>query len=91
MNDINDPLENIKVASALRSENMKLEYRKVNKPKEINILDYTVIAALEKQIPKDVNSKCDEDWEYYYCGNCNVNVDEDNNYCVNCGQKLDWN
>ena len=48
------------------------------------------IKALEKQIPKDVNSKCDEDWEYYYCGNCNVNVDEDNNYCVNCGQKLDW-
>ena len=48
------------------------------------------IEALEKQIPKEVNSKCDEDWEYYYCGNCNVNVDEDNNYCVDCGQKVNW-
>lgn len=46
-NDINNPLEEIKVEQALRSEMMKLEYRKKNNPSKINILDYTVIKALE--------------------------------------------
>jgi hypothetical protein len=50
MNDINNPLENIKVQAALQSEYMKLEYRKKNRPDQINILDYTVIAALEQQL-----------------------------------------
>lgn len=45
--NINDPLEPLKVEQALRSEMMKLEYWKKNMPSEINILDYTVIKALE--------------------------------------------
>lgn len=47
IDDINNPLEPLKLSSALRSEIFKLEYRKANKPKEINILDYTVIYALK--------------------------------------------
>lgn len=47
LDDMNNPLEPLKLASALNSEICKLEYRKANKPKEINILDYTVIYALK--------------------------------------------
>ena len=47
IDDMNNPLEPLKLASALNSEICKLEYRKANKPKEINILDYTVIYALK--------------------------------------------
>ena len=47
IDDMNNPLEPLKLSSALNSEIFKLEYRKANKPKEINILDYTVIYALK--------------------------------------------
>lgn len=47
LDDINNPLEPMKLSSALQSEIFKLEYRKANKPKEISILDYTVIYALK--------------------------------------------
>lgn len=47
IDDINNPLEPLKLSSALQSEIFKLEYRKANKPKEINILDYTIIYALK--------------------------------------------
>jgi hypothetical protein len=47
LDDMNNPLEPLKLSSALQSEIFKLEYRKANKPKEINILDYTVIYALK--------------------------------------------
>ena len=47
INDMSNPLEPLKLSSALNSEIFKLEYRKANKPKEINPLDYTVIYALK--------------------------------------------
>ena len=47
LDDINNPLEPLKLYCALQSEIFKLEYRKANKPKEINMLDYTVIYALK--------------------------------------------
>lgn len=47
LDDWNNPLEPLKLSSALNSEIFKLEYRKANKPNEINILDYTVIYALK--------------------------------------------
>ena len=47
LEDEKNPLEPLKLSSALNSELFKLEYRKNNKPDEINILDYTVIAALK--------------------------------------------
>lgn len=46
LDDMNNPLEPIKLKSALDSELFKLNYRKENNPKEINILDYTIIYAL---------------------------------------------
>lgn len=46
LDDMDNPLEPIKLKSALDSELFKLNYRKEHKPKEINILDYTVIYAL---------------------------------------------
>ena len=47
IDDMNNPLEPLKLSSALDSEIFKMRYRMENKPKEINILDYTVIAALQ--------------------------------------------
>ena len=54
-----------------------------------------VLQALEKQIPK----KCETDEEnnFYNCPCCNEDLmgcygenDEIANYCLWCGQKLDW-
>lgn len=45
--DTKKPLEPLKLSSALNSEIFKLKYRMKNKPKEVNILDYTIIAALQ--------------------------------------------
>lgn len=56
--DMGNPLEPIKITSALNSEIMKLEYRKEHRPKDISILDYTVIAALMECLEKrteDIN------------------------------------
>lgn len=53
IHDMNNPLEPSKVSSALDSEIFKLSYRKQNNPDEINVLDYTVIAALQKVLGID--------------------------------------
>ena len=47
LDDMNNPLEPLKLQNALNSEIMKYEFRKKNKPEEINILDYTVMYALK--------------------------------------------
>ena len=47
LNDIDNPLEPLKLASALQSEIFKYEYRKEHKPQDINPLDYTVMYALK--------------------------------------------
>ena len=44
LNDINNPLEPLKLSKALDSEIFKLKY---NEPEKINMLDYTIIAALQ--------------------------------------------
>jgi len=46
LDDINNPLEPIKVQSALNSEIMKLDYLREHKPEYISELDGTIIAAL---------------------------------------------
>ncbi len=93
-------LETLKVESALGSENLKLEYKKANKPKEISILDYTIIAALDKQMPKKPKEHYnwgdfseDEKLENsrWVCENCQHPLDESWAFCAGCGQKLDWN
>ena len=47
INDIDNPLEPMKLQSALQSEIFKYNYRKKHKPQDINILDYTVMYALK--------------------------------------------
>lgn len=87
MNDINNPIEVIKVEAALKSERMKLEYRKLNKPEDITTLDYTIISALEKQIPK----KCKVDiYKDKTCPSCESILQGRKRYCCWCGQRLDW-
>ena len=46
LNDMNNPLEPIKVSAALDSEIMKLNYRKEHNPESISELDGTIISAL---------------------------------------------
>ena len=45
--DIDNPLEPLKVYSALKSEVMKYECRAEHEPQKINVLDYTIIKALQ--------------------------------------------
>jgi hypothetical protein len=51
---------------------------------------------LDKQIPKRpiIDDEDDEEWESaYYCPVCNWYVGEENEeqkYCINCGQRIDW-
>ena len=47
LDDIDNPLEPLKLQSALQSEIFKFNYRKEHRPQDINILDYTVIYALK--------------------------------------------
>ena len=47
LDDIDNPLEPLKLQSALQSEIFKFNYRKEHKPQDINILDYTVMSALK--------------------------------------------
>lgn len=85
-NDINNPLETLKVEQALRSETMKLEYRKKNKPSEVNILDYTVIEALNRQMPKDYLF---DELGLERCPTCKNYPAADDKFCSNCGQRLE--
>lgn len=47
LDDISNPLEPLKLTSALESEIFKYNYRKKHKPEDINMLDFTVICALK--------------------------------------------
>ena len=47
LDDINNPLEPLKLSSALQSEILKYNYRKEHKPQDINLLDYTIMYALK--------------------------------------------
>ncbi len=50
LSDIENPLEPIKLAAALNSEVFKLQYKLENCPKDISVLDYTIIACLKKEL-----------------------------------------
>lgn len=47
IDDIDNPLEPLKLQSALQSELFKYNYRKAHKPQDINVLDYTIMYALK--------------------------------------------
>ena len=58
----------------------------------------TAKIALKKQIPRKVTSKKYVDYERLYqknfligeCSSCKWTVLHYENYCCNCGQRLDW-
>ena len=54
LDDIGNLLEPLKLQSALESEIFKYNYRKEHKPQDINILDYTVMAALKDCLERQV-------------------------------------
>ena len=47
--------------------------------------------ALEKQIPKEPNDKCEYvKFKSGYCPNCSTSVCGIDKYCPTCGQRLKW-
>lgn len=56
LDDMDNPLEPLKLSSALQSEILKYNYRKEHKPQDINILDYTVMCALKHCLEEQINS-----------------------------------
>lgn len=61
LNDIDNPLEPLKLASALQSEIFKYEYRKEHKPQDINPLDYTVMYALKHCLEEQLKAGGEND------------------------------
>ncbi len=60
---------------------------------EIESLEFA-ISALEKQIPKKVRS-IDTEYSYFVCDNCGAGIYysddfESHEYCLSCGQAIDW-
>lgn len=54
LDDISNPLEPLKLTSALESEIFKYNYRKKHKPGDINMLDFTVIYALKHCLEEEL-------------------------------------
>lgn len=61
-----------------------------------NWVEYTdeIKKALKKQIPKEVITITKEtngrEFKLYFCSSCYVKIESEYKYCLNCGQKLDW-
>lgn len=54
LDDIENPLEPIKLSSALESEIFKYEYRAEHDPQKISPLDYTIIYALKHRLEEQL-------------------------------------
>lgn len=56
-------------------------------------LDLAII-TLKKQIPKELITITKEangrEFKLYFCSSCYVKIESEYKYCLNCGQKLDW-
>ena len=94
LKNLADPLEPLKVVSALKSQCMVLDFRKKNKPKDISPLDHSIIAALWKQVPRKVKdrSKIKNEAGVYigFCPECETGNSSESAYCYKCGQRLYW-
>ena len=55
--DMNNPLEPLKLSAALDCELLILKRRMEKNPKDISILDYTVIAALQECLKRYAGAK----------------------------------
>ena len=54
LDDISNPLEPLKLKSALESEIFKYNYRKEHRPKDISPLDYTIMYALKHCLEEQI-------------------------------------
>ena len=61
LDDIDNPLEPLKLQSALQSEIFKFNYRKEHKPQDINILDYTIMYALKYCLEEQLKAGGDDE------------------------------
>ena len=61
LDDIDNPLEPLKLQSALQSEIFKYNYRKEHKPQDINVLDYTVMYALKHCLEEQLKAGGDNE------------------------------
>ena len=61
LDDIDNPLEPLKLQSALESEMFKFNYRKEHRPQDINILDYTVMYALKHCLEEQLKEGVEND------------------------------
>lgn len=61
LDDIDNPLEPLKLCYALKSELFKYDYRKEHKPEAITVIDYTIMYALkyclEEQLKAGANNE----------------------------------
>ena len=57
LDDISNPLEPLKLKSALESEIFKYNYRKEHKPKDISPLDYTIMHALKHCLEEQIGER----------------------------------
>ena len=72
-----------------------IEYGKVRDDQDIDL----IASIVNKEIPKKPESvsECFVDENNikititrFFCQNCGVSVGHRDNYCINCGQRLDW-
>jgi hypothetical protein len=62
---------------------------------DLKTLQEFVDKATPKKPDKVIDTFCDDTWEYYFCPNCEKEVEcenavDDTPYCPFCGQALDW-
>ena len=72
-------------------------FYKIYKLKEqhLKTLQELVDKATPKEPEKVIDDFCDDTWEYYFCPNCEKEVEcenavDDTPYCPYCGQALKW-
>ena len=57
LDDINNPLEPLKLKSALDSEIFKYNYRKEHRPKDASVLDITIMYALKHCLDDEIRKQ----------------------------------
>jgi transcription initiation factor IIE alpha subunit len=65
------------------------------KEQHLKTLQELVDKATPKKPDKVIDDFCDDTWEYYFCPNCEKEVEcenavDDTPYCPFCGQALKW-